>query len=430
MSKTISKLEDFNIPNNYEAEKTLISQLLIDNKSFYDFIDIWLTHRDFYNFDFSKLFQVIVWLMKEWKEANLVTVWQYVDIDYDIVWYALSTSGIKDNAIIIKELSVKRDLIKQSNKICNISSDKNIWLDILRKEINKMVNISCLEPEHKSFSDELDSIYEELYTDWSDRVLTNYRIVDKLISFKKKQLVTIAGRPWTGKSSIMWCFSLSMHNVAFFSLEMSKQEISLRFASNISWIPFWQIDSWLANKDDEFRNKVKSAFDKIKSKNISVYDNITSLNSIVLEIKKLKIVKDIDVVFIDYLQLIWWVDTKLPRALQIWVITRQLKQLAKELDILIIMWSQLNRDILKRTNKTPLLSDLRESWDIEQDSDIVLFIDDDEDLPWMKELIVWKYRNWQKTRFQMEFSDNTMTLVDKLFFINESWDWEDSDSIF
>lgn len=405
-------------PNNYEVEMMVISQLLIDNEALYKIIDIDLKPNDFYSKYLRKIYSIILRLVGEWKQADAITIKNksWLDVSDDILFKALSTTGIEDYARIIKENSIKRNVIISTRKVFWLSFDKDSSIDEIKKEIDKTVNICYSNEEQIWFTEQLADIYQELYEEPKDIIKTNYKLIDKRLRLSKWQLVTIAGRPWMWKSAVMWCFALAMKNIAFFSLEMQNREIAYRMASNISKIPYQIIAWWIGNKPKEIQDWVSEAFEKIIDKKMNVYDKRMSLIDIKLEMKKLKITKWLDVVFIDYLQLIKSYDPWLPRAIQIWQITRELKSLAKELNILIIQGSQLNRGIENRADKTPKLADLRESWDIEQDSDIVIFIDrDKESEPWRITLIISKYRNWEEFEIDLQFDWPTMTVIDEKY---------------
>jgi replicative DNA helicase len=106
---------------------------------------------------------------------------------------------------------------------------------------DELLNICFQKTEEKTFTEELTNIHENLYEEQKDTIKTNYKNIDKNLRLSKGQLVTIAGRPGMGKSSVMGCLALSMEKVAFFSLEMQNKEIAYRMASSISNIPYQEI---------------------------------------------------------------------------------------------------------------------------------------------------------------------------------------------
>jgi replicative DNA helicase len=239
---------------------------------------------------------------------------------------------------------------------------------------------------------------------------TGWRYLDKYIGgWNKGNMVVIAGRPGSGKTAIALSLALDASVVAdvlFISLEMSKEELAKRYLSYIGEIENYKIRSAKLTTND-----LESVTKVLMNQNTNFYIDDGSnadINEIVGKIKLHKAKHGLNIVFIDYMQLIK--SHQKVREQEIAHISRTLKLLAKELEITIVALAQLSRETEKRSDKKPMLSDLRESGQIEQDSDIVLFpfrpayySDDKPDIEMDAELIIGKNRHGQCVSIPMSF---------------------------
>lgn len=256
---------------------------------------------------------------------------------------------------------------------------------------------------------------KSLMTDWMENLdtmfhmeqsipglSTGYRDLDRKINgLQKQNLVVIAGRPSMGKTAL--AMNIANHvgesrPVLVFSMEMSSMEIVTRSVAQHSKVPLDRLLS--GNINDEQWDSVGKGVGQVSYSKILLDESPAMLmQQIRARARRVKQQHpDLAVIIVDYLQLMSG-DNKIHRAQQISDITRGLKALAKEMDIPVIALSQLNRDVDKRDDKHPRLSDLRESGSIEQDADVILFIYRDvvydEKTKWKKvaEIIVGKQRN-------------------------------------
>jgi len=185
--------------------------------------------------------------------------------------------------------------------------------------------------------------------------------------------------------------------VAFFSLEMSKTQIMERFLGMHSGIPFWEIRTGRLN--DKKLMKLASTMGELGDANIYIDDQAGQhINSLRTKARRLAVESGVDIIFVDYLQLMQG-NNKESRTLEVGEISQGLKNIAKELDVPVVALSQLSRAIEQRQSRRPQLSDLRESGSIEQDADVVMFIDREEtwnpdtEKKGIGDLIVAKHRN-------------------------------------
>lgn len=242
-------------------------------------------------------------------------------------------------------------------------------------------------------------------------VVTGIAEIDRDVRFRKNQLITIAARPSVGKSALGGQIAYNAacsqgKKVAFFTLEMTCDELMFRGLSMLSGVGTDRIEDNLMS--DEQRGRVDSSLKRIQEADLFMFDEAGStVEKIIARCKQIKAKHGLDLVIIDYLQLIKASDPKLPRHEQLGQMTTQLKRAAKTLCCPIIQLAQINRDAAK-TNRRPVMSDLKGSGNIEEDSDIVLFIhpeDPNDENPQVPvDIIIEKQRNGIKGKaIKVEF---------------------------
>jgi len=209
-------------------------------------------------------------------------------------------------------------------------------------------------------------------------------------------------------------------SVALLTLEMQSESIVDRILSEISKVPMYKFSKWNLEEED-FAN-IWEAMEALGETKIYIDDKwaytVPQLKS---KLRKLKIEKwNLDLVIIDYLQLMHWVTyTSSNKVQEISEISRWLKELSKELDVPIIALSQLSRAVEQRVDKKPQLSDLRESWAIEQDADAVIMIhredyyDQDTDRKWTADICIRKNRNGAVWEIELHFEKEIMKFTEK-----------------
>ena len=322
---------------------------------------------------------------------------------------------ISQYAEIIKEKSVARELINVSTStIQNVHQgdlgDINTILDRAEQDIFKIASKSSgaydlqqIGPVVKTY---IEKVYAKRDSNELDYLLTGYKELDDLISgFQKSDLIIIAGRPSMGKTA--FAMNVAQHmvfkqkkRVGFFSLEMSSEAIALRMLSSLSSVSQQNIRTGDYEKKAGETTAVTSAIELMNDCEFYV-DDTAGISPMELRSKarRLKRGSGIDVIIVDYLQLMSIPKFSENRVNEIGEVTRALKALAKELDVPVIALSQLNRGVESRQDKRPFLSDLRESGSIEQDADLITFLyrdevyNDDSKFKNMAEVIVAKHRN-------------------------------------
>ena len=299
----------------------------------------------------------------------------------------LTSAHVESHARILVEKYLSREMIRISAKAATQSFDDvtDIFdlMDAVGNEINNLTSDIIRKepvPTAKSAVTVMQEIDEQSqqnvpYTG----ITTGFKELDaKTSGWQKSDVIILAARPSVGKTSLVISFLINAATagsaVAFFSLEMSQKQIVIRMLASISGVEISQIANPSRMTADE-RERVKNASMILAALPIFI-DDTAGLNHVQLRSKarKLKKKNKVELIAIDYLQLMEPVEKGMPREQQVSQNSRKIKILAKDLELPIIALSQLNRGIENDKNRTPNLSDLRESGAIEQDADIVMFL--------------------------------------------------------
>lgn len=318
-------------------------------------------------------------------------------------------ANIRSYAGLVKERSTRRDLVQAANDIRELAEDTRSMDDVLADAQTRVMDIGIDHSQQgpipvkelmPAWMDNLDTMFHMEQS--IPGLSTGYRDLDRKINgLQKQNLVVIAGRPSMGKTALAMNIANAVgenRTVLVFSMEMSMMEIVTRSVAQHSKVPLDRLLS--GNINDEQWDSVGKGASHVEYSKIMI-DESPAMLMAQIRARSRRVMQqhpDLAVIVVDYLQLMSG-DAKIHRAQQISDITRGLKALAKELNMPVIALSQLNRDVDKRDDKRPRLSDLRESGSIEQDADVILFIYRDvvydEKTKWKKvaEIIVGKQRN-------------------------------------
>ena len=388
-----------NLPHNFLAEK-LIIKYIISHPEIIEFTLKNIPIEAFYFKNHQEIYKIILFMYKNkmnidilslaifLQENNLLTKIGGVQILLELTSSTPNLINFEDYISLVKDRFLRRSLIQLGYKIINSSYTTNISLEqILNKlEIEFRALTNTVHDKKISTSiDVLNKIFYELKEKSLNPILpgltSGFHNLDLLTQgFQKSDLIIIAGRPSIGKTALTLnigfnILKLTKLPVLFFSLEMSKEQIMYRILAFESNIDQNRLKNGSLSENDWIKlNKTI----KLVSKLPFFLDDSSSLS--VQEIRsKIKTLyfqqTEIGIVIIDYLQLIKNLEFKQENRVQeLSKITRDLKNLAREFNIPIIVLSQLNRNIDTRMDKKPLLSDLRESGSIEQDADVVIML--------------------------------------------------------
>ena len=436
--KNIESLGQLSIPpHSTDAEAALIGGLLLDSENqAYDKIADIVSERDFYHTENKEVFKVIQSLSEESKVTDLLTVSDYLDsstefepkpsIEYlsEIVESTAGNSNITEYAKIIREKALLRELIQISSEIAQSAykpegKSPSELVDIAESHIFEIAERGNRNMVFAEMSDLVKQTYDELDKRSQGGgnitgVSSGFRELDNLTAgLQNGELIIIAGRPSMGKTA--FALNIAEHTaladenpVAIFSMEMSASSLAQRMISSLGRVNAHSIKTGQLEERDW--NRVDGAIQQIKNAPIYI-DDTPSLTPIELRARARRIQREkgLSLIVIDYLQLMSVHGNKENRATEISEISRNLKALARELNIPIIALSQLNRSVEQRTDKQPQMSDLRESGAIEQDADLIAFIyreevyDPDTDKKGVALINVAKQRNGSIGQFNLTF---------------------------
>ena len=385
-------------PQNIEAEQSVLGAVLLDNEAIATAIEH-LTSNDFYRDSHKKIFVSMLDLYEKNEPIDLITLTEQLNrkeqleeiggASYlsSIVNLVPTSANIRYHAKIVKEKAILRNLITTSTEIItscyDAEGDVNELLDGAETKIfsisEKMVRSSYVHVKNviKDTIELVDRLYnkKELITG----LPTGFTDLDEATTgFNKGDLIVIGARPGMGKTA--FCLNIVTHigqevktPIAVFSLEMTKEQIVLRMLCSEAEVDSKAVRSGYHSKEDY--RKLVNAAGRLADAPIYIDDSFNSILEIRAKARRLKAEHGLGLVVVDYLQLMSGVNTFAAREQVISDISRSLKALAKDLEVPVIVISQLNRSCEQRgENKRPIIADLRESGAIEQDADIILFL--------------------------------------------------------
>ena len=398
-----SKIEE--LPNNIEAEQSIIGSILISNEIF-DEINTFVSSKNFYDPMHQRIFSAIEKLIYSGMLANPITLKNHFENDEDkinipeylvkITKFSTSNRQAIEYSKIVYDLYVKRQLIKLSEEIIDTAKlndiDKNSQtiIENSEKSLFDLAEKGSFSNTIVKFDEALKLTIDMASTAYKNDegivgVPTGLRDLDeKLGGLHKSDLLIIAGRPSMGKTALATNIAFNAAkkfqqdgkktSVAFFSLEMSSEQLSTRILAEQSRI----------KSNDIRRGRIsEDQFDKFieTSKDISelpLYIDETpaiSIAALCNRARRMKRIYGLDLIVVDYIQLMTAVNSRRDgRVQEISEFTQGLKALAKELSVPVLALSQLSRAVEQRDNNKPVLADLRESGSIEQDADVVMFV--------------------------------------------------------
>ncbi|APM41123.1 replicative DNA helicase [Clostridium kluyveri] len=390
------------IPHNLEAEQSVIGSMLVDKSSIVESMEI-LKVDDFYRESHKVIFEAILDLYKRDIAVDIITLTESLKskskleaaggITYisELSGSIVSTVNLQSYIKIIKDKSTLRKLIKASTKIIEESynNQNNVekTIDMAEKSIFDLSNnrkVSDFEPMNVVLERGFLEI-ERLFNNKGQTtgVASGFRELDaKTSGFQKGDMVLVAARPSMGKTT----FALNIaeyaalregKRVAVFSLEMSKEQLAYKLLCSEAHIDMLKLRT--GNLEDKDWENIARASGPLAEAKIFIDDTAgISIMEMRSKCRRLKIEHGIDIIIIDYLQLMSGGRNSESRQQEVSEISRFIKSLAKEMQCPVIALSQLSRAPEARSDHRPMLSDLRESGSIEQDADIVMFLYRDE----------------------------------------------------
>jgi replicative DNA helicase len=388
-------------PNSVEAEQSLLGGLMLDNAAWDKVADV-VVAADFFRKDHQLIFAAIADLVESSNPCDVVTVSEFLNnrkeleaaggLEY-MAMLCNETPGaanVRAYARIIRERSMLRSLINVGNRISGsafategrsagelVDEAESLVFEIAEKGARGQVGFRHLKNILPDAVDRIDLLHQS----GGDitGIPTGYTEFDKLTAgLQSGELIVVAGRPSMGKTTLAINIAENAAigarvPTAIFSMEMPSQQLAFRMISSLGRVD--QTHLRTGKFPDEDWSRINTAVQLMSDAPIFIDDSASlSPTEIRARARRLKREHDLGLIVVDYLQLMQVHGSTENRATEISEISRSLKALAKELELPIIALSQLNRSVEQRTDKRPVMSDLRESGAIEQDADLILFI--------------------------------------------------------
>jgi len=415
-------------PHSIEAERSVLGGLMLDDNA-WDNISDSVVAEDFYRSDHRIIYRVMADLVEKNQPLDIITISEALEgigelenvggLAYisDLASSTPTASNIHAYAQIVRERSTVRGLISVAHEIADsgFNPDGRNSATLIDEAESKVFKISDDRPSSggpESVRPLLTKAIERIDVLFQTKgaltgISSGFRDIDEMTSgLQPADLIIVAGRPSMGKTSFMMNIAESAaisgeSPVLVFSMEMPSDSLVLRMLSSLGRIDQTKIRTGQLGDDDWPR--LTSAVTLLNDKPLFI-DDTPALTALELRTRARRLASEqengLGAIMIDYLQLMQGGDGNSDnRATEISAITRALKSLAKELEVPIIVLSQLNRSLEQRPNKRPIMSDLRESGAIEQDADLIIFIyrdevyNEDSEAKGTAEIIVGKQRN-------------------------------------
>ncbi|HXD41582.1 MAG TPA: replicative DNA helicase [Ramlibacter sp.] len=417
-------------PHSIEAESSVLGGLLLDNNA-WDRVGDLLTDSDFYRYEHRLIFAALGGLINATKPADVITTYEQLQglgkaeevggLAYlnSLAQYVPSASNIRRYAEIVRERSILRKLVSASDQIATAAfNTQGKPVDkILDEAEQKIFNIGEEGSRMKQGFQAMDALVVQLLDrvqEMADNpnditgVPTGFYDLDRLTSgFQAGDLVVLAARPSMGKTALAINIAehVALHEelpVAVFSMEMGASQLAVRIVGSIGRVDQMHLRTGKLT-DDEWP-RLTEAIEKLRNVSLHI-DETPGLTVSELRANARRLARQcggkLGLIVVDYLQLMS-VSSSMSeenRATAVGEISRGLKMLAKELQCPVMALSQLSRGVESRTDKRPMMSDLRESGAIEQDADVIMFIYRDDYYnkeskePGVAEIIISKQRN-------------------------------------
>ena len=439
-------------PQNTEAEEAVLGSLLMDPEAVGKVVPF-LQPEDFYRDRNRLIYSAMLSIYNRTgphEPVDFLTVadelkrsGQYEEVGglaylSHLVSVVPTAVHVEHYARIVERTSVKRRLISAAGKIAAVAYDDSLDLDTTLEKAEQLlfgVSQRRVTRDFEQIGTILGDYLEQMQLRAADEeggrgVPTGFIELEKLTGgLQRSDLIILAARPSMGKSS--WALNIVQNaaikhhaTCAIFSLEMSKQQLAHRLLCSESGVDATKLRLGMINANEQ--QKLNRAFELLSEAPIYIDDTPSiSLTELRSKARRLHAEVGIDLVVVDYLQLVTTGRSSDNRVQEISEISRSLKALARELNAPVIALSQLSRAVEARTPHIPMLSDLRESGSLEQDADIVLFIyredmyNRDTEKKGIADIYLAKHRNGPTGQFSLLFLEKSTRFVDLEVYRNE-----------
>lgn len=386
------------IPHNNDAERSVLGSILISHLAAEKALEV-LSAEDFFTVAHRDIFSAMEKLYDSGKIIDSVTLVDMLEkqgklesaggTDYigELMLVTPSASNVEHYIKIVEANSVRRKLISVGSGIAQDAAESTRDTENILDEAERKIYGIAMRKTSDSM-ESIGSVYSRVYDQIGEMmrlegkrtgIATGLADLDELTSgLQRSDLVIVAGRPSAGKSA--FAFGIAAHaairekaNVAIFSLEMSKEQIAMRIMSGEAGINMQKIRTGDLSPEEVLR--IADRFNTVGESSIMIDDTPgLSVAQIRTKCRRLQAMHGLDIVVIDYLQLMQSATKRDSRVLEVAEMTRGLKIMARELNVVVMLLSQLSREPDKRKDHTPLMSDLRESGSIEQDADVIMML--------------------------------------------------------
>lgn len=432
-------------PHNIDAEQSVLGSLLIDRDAIIK-VASYLRPDDFYIHGNGLIYRAVLDLYNKREPTDFVTLSDELDRrevldEVGGVTYLSSLLNAVPTSVhveyygrIVERQATRRRLIEAGTEIVGIGYQDELEMEDALDEAEKALFDVSQQRQTKDFqpiADVIDRYFDQIDYLQQHRgdvvgVPTGYKDLDQMTGgFQKSDLLILAARPSMGKTAFALGIAygaavLNGRKVGVFSLEMSAEQLVQRLLATETGVDSHRLR--LGQIDDDEWDRISRAFGRLSEAEIYIDDGAAaSIMDIRSKARRLQAEKGLDMLVIDYLQLMSGKRTE-NRVQEIGEISRGLKGLARELNIPVLALSQLSRAVETRSDHKPMLSDLRESGTIEQDADIVMFIyrdekyDENSDKKGIAEIILAKHRNGPVGSINLRFFERTARFADLELF--------------
>ncbi len=430
-------------PHSPEAESAVLGALLLDPLA-WDRIGDLLSAADFYRLEHQLTFGAISSLALASRPVDVVTVFEVLQAAgneqrvggmaylHKLSQYIPSAANLRSYADIVRERAVLRRLISASDEIATMAFNPQGAgaADVLDKAtgvLNSLLTVSATD-DWEASEQGVAALMDQISAQADGEAQPNYVAtgldeLDELLNggLREGHLVVVGGRPSMGKTalalSIGRAFAKAGHPVGMLSMEMPRAEVRERRMSMETQIHLSRIQRGERLRDYDWPSLTHGA-DELRAQPFYTSDqNALNINQVRAKARALKRRHGLRLLIVDYLGLMAGTDHRTPRAYQLEEITKGLKALAKELGITVLLLAQLGREVEKRPDQRPLLSDFRDSGSVEQDADVCMFVYREckakpglpKEWDYLAELIVGKQRNGPPGKVEVMYvGENTL----------------------
>ena len=426
-------------PHSIEAEQSVLGGIMLDNKA-WERVEENLVEQDFYRHDHRLIFNAMSYLVQKLQPLDVITIFEFLEregnaeevggLAYlgELANNTPSASNIGAYAQIVRERAVIRELISAAHEIADsgFNPEGQEITEIIDNAEQKIFRIAETRNTSESGPVEVRTMLEDVINTIEDYqktkggitgLETGFEHFDKMTGgLQDSDLVIVAGRPSMGKTTFAMNIAehaslKSEHPVLVFSMEMPSDSLMLRSLSSLSRVDQTRIRR--GEMDDHDWSKITSTMTLLQQQSKMYIDDSASLSPAEIRSRSRRLSREkggISLIVIDYLQLMSVPGMKENRTQEVSEISRSLKALAKELNCPVVALSQLNRSLEQRSDRRPVMADLRESGAIEQDADVIAFVYRDEvynpetEEKGIAEIIIGKQRNGPIGTVKLTFS--------------------------